>query len=526
MQKRPHILWLAAIFLGWAFDFLFWKHSPALAFAIYVVLCLAGGFIVLYIDGKKPSPKSLLLLLPILFFSAITFIRQEPFTVFLSVFLTLFWLAALALTYSGGRWLEYALSDYLGGFIRLAGSALSRPVGFISETRRQRAAAGTPGGLRRVWPVLRGVLIALPTLVVFSALLSSADLVFAQRLDDFIQLFRLEKLSEYIFRAIYILLGAYLLAGIFLHAALKSQEENVTSPDKPLVPAFLGFTESTIVLGSVVALFAVFVGIQFQYFFGGQANINLEGYTYSEYARRGFGELVAVAFFSLLLFLGLSGITRRASPVQRWSFSGLGIALVVLVGVMLFSAFQRLALYEAAYGFSRLRAYTHFFMFWLGLLLAVVVVLDILRRTRLFANAALLAAIGFAVTLSLLNVDAFIVRQNVARAVEGEDLDVGYLATLSADSVPALVDLYQSPSLSDATQHAVGAALACIAADGQRTVSWEDWRSFHLADYWGGAALESVQGELDGYAINDEVWPNIVTAPDGLKYSCSSGWID
>ena len=95
--------------------------------------------------------------------------------------------------------------------------------------------------------------------------------------------------------------------------------------EKPLVPQFLGFTEAAVVLGAVVALFAAFVVIQFQYFFGGQTNIGMQGYTYSEYARRGFGELVAVAFCSLLLFLGLSAIVKRQNPAQRWGFSGLGL---------------------------------------------------------------------------------------------------------------------------------------------------------------------------------------------------------
>ncbi len=110
--------------------------------------------------------------------------------------------------------------------------------------------------------------------------------------------------------------------------------------------------------------------------------------------------------------------------------------MVALVGVMLVSAFQRLLLYEAAYGFSRLRMYTHIFMIWLGVLLAVVVVLELLRRERLFPLAALLASIGFAATLVLINVDGSIVRQNVRRAPLGEGLDVAYLASLSTDSAP------------------------------------------------------------------------------------------
>ena len=134
--------------------------------------------------------------------------------------------------------------------------------------------------------------------------------------------FWIDNLPEYIFRLVYILILAYLLAGTFLHAAQKSDEK---VEEKTWGSAFLGFTKSTIVIGSVVLLFIAFVIIQFQYFFGGRVNIGLEGYTYSEYAVKGFGELVMVAFFSLLLLLGLGAITRRESENQRRLFSGLGV---------------------------------------------------------------------------------------------------------------------------------------------------------------------------------------------------------
>jgi hypothetical protein len=163
-------------------------------------------------------------------------------------------------------------------------------------------------------------------------------------------------------------------------------------------------------------------------------------------------------------------------------------------------------------------------MFWLGLLLAIVVILEILRRTRWFANAALLAALGFAVTLSLLNVDAFIVRQNVDRAIRGEDLDVGYLASLSDDSVPTLVSLYQSASLPDGTRDAVGAALVCISA--QENGGDTNWRAFHLSTYWSQKALDSIQEDLDGYTLEDSNWPSYVITPQGETYDCWSGWMD
>jgi hypothetical protein len=436
-------------------------------------------------------------------------------------------LALLVVSFLGGGWPWYSLSDYIARFLQLIGSLFARPLMFLSERRksatRDAGAETAPrarSGWKRFWGIFRGGLIALPILAIFAALLSSADLVFAQHLNDFTRLFRLEKLPEYLFRGVYILVGAYALAGVFLHAAHKSQAGARSSSEKPLVAQFLGFTEAAVVLGAVVLLFAIFVVIQFQYFFGGQTNIGVQGYTFSEYARRGFGELVAVAFFSLLLFLGLSAIARRQNQVQRWVFSGLGIGMVALVGIMLVSAFQRLLLYEAAYGFSRLRMYTHIFMIWLGLLLAVVGALEFLRRERIFPLAALLASIGFAATLLLVNVDGSIVRQNVARAEAGKGLDVAYLTSLSSDAVPELVQAFQSSSLPSGIRTAAGAALACRT----NTTSDQpeaDWRAFTLTRFWSAAALQPVQASLQQYKIKADGWPVTVTSPKGNRFDCS-----
>ncbi len=527
-MKRTKILWIIVLALGWLFDFLFWKQSAGINFAIYTILCLAGGFLVLGLNGIRPSWKALLLLVPILFFAAMTFLRLEPLSMFLSFAFTLGIMGVLASTFLGGRWPWYSLADYAINYIKLAASMVARPILFFTENRKhagempEQPVPGSRSGWKRFWAVARGVLIAIPILVFFAVLLSSADLVFAQRVQDFVKLFRLENLPQYIFRCIYILIGAYALAGTFLHAAYKSGDEKLLGVDKPLVPAFLGFTEAAVILGAVVVLFALFAVVQFQYFFGGQANISVQGYTFAEYARRGFGELVTVAFFSLLLFLGLSAITKRKDETQRWVFTGMGVGMVALVGVMLVSAFQRLVLYEAAYGFSRLRAYTHIFLIWLGVLLAVVLVLDILRKERLFALSALLASIGFAVTLTLMNVDGFIVRQNVARAAAGESLDVAYLASLSPDSVPAQVDALQDGTLTPATRNAVGASLACRVYAERSQNHDKNWRGFTLSRWWADQSMgqADVKEILNNYGILDNDYPVQVQTPLGDKFDC------
>jgi hypothetical protein len=527
MKNNPNRFWFIVILLGWAFDFLFWeKPGVGINFIIYVSLCLCTGIYLLKTDGLRLAPRSSLLLLPIAFLSAVAFIRQEPMTTFLSVAMTLFLMGVFAITYLGGQWVKFDLFDYLLGYLRLFGSMLVRPLGFSAEVRKDQP---SPGGKRssRVWPVIRGIVIALPVIAVFASLLSAADPIFKERYDAFIKLFNIDNLPEYIFRLVYILIFAYALAGTYLHAAQKSDEK---AGEKSPVPSFLGFTESTIVLGSVVILFAVFVIIQFQYFFGGQANINPEGYTYSEYARKGFGELVAVAFFSLLLLLGLGAVTHRETDRQRKTFSALGVTLVGLVIVMLVSAFQRLVLYELAYGFSRLRTYTHVFMIWLGLLLVAVVVLEALHRERTIGLTMVLALLGFVVSLGVLNVDAFIVRQNVQREIQGTgddaftrgrpELDAQYFLNLSDDAVPGLVDAFSDKSLPAGVHEKLGAALACKQYEREQETREIPWQAFHVSRYFADIRFAEVDAELTAYKIIDKDWPVMVETPGGDEFSC------
>jgi hypothetical protein len=525
MKKSPNRLWLAVLFLGWLLDFLFWKHTPGISFAIYSLATLIGGYLLLRAEDVHPAVQTLYIVPLILFFSVMTAIRAEPMSSFLAYAFTLMLMILLAVTYRGGKWLNYSLADYVTRFFGLLGSLLARPLLFWGETHRaSQEAPETDKRPSQFWPIVRGILFAIPILAFFAALLSSADMIFADRLDNFVKLLSLENLPEYIFRGIYIVAVGYALAGVYLHAANQSTDETLLGIEKPLLKPFFGFTEASVVLGSVVALFAIFVIIQFQYFFGGLANINIEGFTYSEYARRGFGELVAVAFFSLALFLGLSATVRRETERQSTIFSGLGLALLFLVGVMLFSAFQRLTLYEAAYGFTRLRAYTHVFIIWLAILLAASVALDLLQRQRAFALVAVLAALGFGASLLLMNVDGFIATQNIQRAQNGQKLDVGYLASLAPDAVPTMVKLYQSEKVDDSTRELIGASLACIKADetarGERSDT--DFQAFHFSRYWSQLALDGVVNQLKAYKMDENVYPTTVTTPGGEKLDCVS----
>ena len=504
--KHPMRFVLVALLLGWAVDLLFWESPLGLNFPLWTVLLLAGGIALVYTEGKRLHPAGWVLVGLALLLSLAPLFRLDELTRVVSVLLTLLALLLLILTARNGFWLFFRLWDWLIGGFELVIAALGRTPGLFKVNPVVKAETGENlpkpvSPLRKtwgiVWRVLVGLLLALPILAILGSLLSSADPIFGENLKAFLDLFKLEKLPEYLFRGFYILLFAYLIAGLLAHAVWPHKEAARPDPEKAPFKGFLGPIETGVILGAVDLMFALFVAVQFRYFFAGQANITASGYTYSEYAVRGFNELVTVAVLSLLLYQGLVLIRRNQTNNQQISFRVLSVLLLGLVLVMLVSSWLRLGLYENAYGFTRLRTYTHLFIPWLGGLLLLTAVLELLNRRGRFALALWLVSIGFGLTLMLVNVDGFIVRQNTARAAAGEEFDFDYLSQLSHDGVPAMLDGYSQAKGPGLVRETLGAQLACRAVL-LKNAEILPWKGFNFSE------LQARQILLD--PANQQLW--------------------
>ncbi|MCC6443359.1 MAG: DUF4173 domain-containing protein [Armatimonadetes bacterium] len=103
------------------------------------------------------------------------------------------------------------------------------------------------------------------------------------------------------------------------------------------------------------------------------------------------------------------------------------------------SAFQRVFLYQSKSGMTEARFYAIGFMVWLAVVfLWFAATVSRGQRERFVFGAGtigLLAIFG----LNLLNPDAYIVRTNLKRARLGHKLEMECNASLSLDSVPAIV---------------------------------------------------------------------------------------
>lgn len=499
-RNRQAVILLVALFLGWGWDLLFYGKALGISVPLFVLLLLLALFGLGRLQGVRPAWSNLWLLVPLLFLAVMVFIRANLFVTFLNIAACLALLGLTVDFYAAGRVDKLGLIGYPVALLQVSGNAFIRPAPLVSASVDLKTAQEQ--GRRNLLPVVRGLLLAAPVLAIFTCLLASADLVFANYVEDVLHLKFLTDLIEWLWRGLVILGVAWLLAGGLVYALSRgpvSGEATLLERGLNHLINFvsIGWVESTILLSLVDLLFLVFVWIQFAYLFGGQANITIEGYTYAQYARRGFFELVAVSVLTLGLILTLHRLTRSESGRQRAGFKKLSSLMVILVVVILASAFQRLLLYEIAYGYTELRLYSHVFMIWLAVTFIWFVVTLWLQPSR-FAVGAFGAALGFLITLNLINPDAFIAEQNLARSSDTftadqsltrnqAGVDIQYLITLSDDVVPVLAQAVDQ--VSGEEREILQSHLHTRRERLEAALAAQSWLSFHLAQQRAYAAL-------------------------------------
>jgi uncharacterized membrane protein len=242
------------------------------------------------------------------------------------------------------------------------------------------------------------------------------------------------------------------------------------------------------VLGCLNVLFLAFVVIQIRYLFGGADVVAAsDGLTYAEYARQGFFELVTVAGLVLPLLLLIDAFAQVDGDRQRLVLRILLASLVALLFVVMASALQRMRLYQEQFGLTELRLYTTAFMLWLGIVFVWFLATVLRGRRNRFAFGAIVAGLTSIVVLTALNPDGLIARVNIERASASEPLDVEYIASLSADAVPVVVDAL--PRVNAVDRWNMKSALLARASGEPAS----DWRSCNLTRERAKDALATIR---------------------------------
>lgn len=417
------LLGVSAVF-GVLFDYFFYEKPFGIAFPLYVALGLIAFLGLAALFHRRLHGWTAALLLSIVFFAVMVSVRASPQLTALNLGLTLYLGILTVREFIGHRLSDHTITDYLW--------AVFDPLGYLHHSRKTVTTALEAAGIGKdkqvTGQIARGLGLAIPAIVIFVLLFVGADQIFRGYVEDIFDVDILPRSME-------VFVVTIVLVSVFGKMFLSRLHEKT---EKPARAPRLGMIEASILLWSVNIIFFLFLLVQFVYLFGGDQNIFTKGLTYSDYARKGFFELLAVAVIAFFLLWKAEQEVVKRDGRHQVGFQVASMVLIVQVLLVMVSAFKRLMLYEEAYGFTILRFYSHAFTIWLGVVFLILFVKVLVSsRENVFALQVFLSLIIFAAALNILNPDAFITRMNVNHWIKtGKDVDRTYISRLSDDMVP------------------------------------------------------------------------------------------
>jgi hypothetical protein len=396
--------------------------------------------------GRAPDPLDAWLPVTATLLAAFVAVRADPFVVLLDLAGSAAFTGASVAAFSGLAVTRRSLSVILVMGVWVVESAVAGTARLLLAARPPRREGPRQ---RATWlgPVARGLVLAIPLVAIFAVLFASADPIFRRVMDDLLG-FTID-LGDLPGRILFAASIAWFAGGLLAVAArgLPAIEATALGAAAPPTsigwPRSLGTTEALVVLVAVDAIVGSFVGLQLAYLFGGLDTLAAAGLTYSDYARRGYFELVAAAALAggILVFLEYQVITRTRA------YLAMAIGLVGLTLVVLASAVLRLQLYQDAYGWTELRLYVAVSIVAMAVTLGTMAAFLATDRTRWLGHAIAVIGVVALVSLNIIAPAAFVAERNLQRVIDpslvppdGEaTLDADYLAVLPDDAIPALV---------------------------------------------------------------------------------------
>ncbi|MDF2960537.1 MAG: hypothetical protein K0S39_2272 [Paenibacillus sp.] len=500
--KRDTLLLLGALGCGCLHHMMFYGKSWGISHPIFLLVFYTYFYWAVKERSELRFEASLLMLLPIVLLS----LTYAAFTNKLFAFLNAGVIPGLIMIHTtwilrkpSVRWYErelvIAVLEQI--FIHML-SCIPKPVQITVKALSGKIKLSRS---RQLWKILAGAAISLPLLLLVGSLLASADVMFDRMLSKLPELLQRFEIGTFLFRSgwiavVSILVFAYIYGLLHPREAIRRGVEGegegwdaAANPvyalqQQPRKPLRMDATITATILLIMNGVYILFAVVQFSYFFAGGASSLPEGVTYAEYTRRGFAELVTVTVINFtLLMVTLHGVDRSVPAMDHF----LRVLLAMLIGctgVMLFSAYFRLSMYEQAYGFTVTRVLVHAFMIFLLILFAIA--LGKVWKDRFgLMKPYLIVAISSYVLLNYIQIDSIIAANNIKRYETTGQIDTGYLGSLSFEAAPHLIRLqHKYPEVSGATE-ALESLKGRLLSDGQSS-----WLSFNVSKWRAAKALQ------------------------------------
>lgn len=279
--------------------------------------------------------------------------------------------------------------------------------------------------------IILGCIIALPVLMLVIALLSSADPLFGEITEKIFCFLFSPQIVHVILLIFFGFLACY---GIICGAAKYADMGNTNQRRKedPLI--------AITAIGLLTAVYLLFCGIQIIYLFSNGLFVLPTGYTFAEYARRGFFELLAVTIINIALI-----VTSTTLFHEHKVLKALLTVMTVCTYIMIASAAYRMMLYIDAYHLTFLRLLVLLFLFMDVFVLAGVIISVYRKKFPLFGYCVAVIA-SFYILFSFSRPDYRIALYHLNHKEEITMEDIRFLTdNLSYDAAPAVIPYLSDP---------------------------------------------------------------------------------
>ncbi|MDO0825750.1 DUF4153 domain-containing protein [Desulfosporosinus nitroreducens] len=484
VKKEDLYLLASSVLLGVIFDILFYKKPLGISYPLFVI-----AFYLFFLGNlrRKITFKydfGWFLSIPIMALSSAYFLfSNQIFAVFNFLIIPILIIAQTILINGENKykWFDTRfLRDILYGIFNRAFGNTAKPfiVGLSSMSIRKSNEKHDV-----VKKVLIGLAISIPLLMIVISLLTAADQVFKHLIDEVLSSFGSINLSDFPLQGLLVLLISIIVFS-YTWSFLKSNDsiqtqiqQGALENNKSIWDPIISIT----ILSLINCVYLVFILIQFAYMFGAINNALPPDFTYAEYARRGFFELLMVTLINFTLLLSSIKFTKTDGKLVARTVRILHSLLVLCTMVILSSAFLRMSLYEAAYGYTYLRVLTHSFMIFLFILFVIALYKIWNEHVSLLKPYIVITLMAYLI-LNFANIDVLIAKNNIERYIETGKLDTHYLRNLSYDSIPVLVKLLDEENTPfDLKQY--------LLEQQSELTKDREWQSFNLSQHKAKKAL-------------------------------------
>ena len=265
--------------------------------------------------------------------------------------------------------------------------------------------------------IFLGLLIGTPFIMIVIFLLSSADATFKNIFDN---LFNLDiSVPKNIVTLIWSLPMATYLYALIYGSSIEDNSKsfnidkfNKTMDNAASIPRLSLYTVNAV----ICCFYILFIGIQAIYFIDILGGSLPADFTYSDYARRGFFELLTVALINIVFIVvaKILSVKNENNKYMRIHILLNSILTLVLISV----AFAKMYLYIRTYGLTTLRIIPSVFMIFLCFVFAFIIMGEFKRNFPVTKLSFYAGNILF-VLLCLANIDAVVAKYNLNAYING-----------------------------------------------------------------------------------------------------------